>query len=124
MEMETIQLYEEGDKTEAEYLYDVKLIDAMFPDANFNISVDIKELERVISNKNHIIIKQDFDCYCYDNCGRDTKYFHIRGKNMTLKYIIRNLISQGLELDCNHNFLEGIQLCKNTENQFELWLGS
>ena len=43
---------------------------------------------------------------------------------MTYKYVIEQLIEQGLELDCNHIYLEGLYKTKDSDCQFEILTGS
>jgi len=43
---------------------------------------------------------------------------------MTVRYVIEELIKQGLKLDCNHHFLEGFNKTSGSGCQFELCVGS
>ena len=80
----------------------------------------------VITDKHHLIIKNTYNCYCYsyNNSKKNTDYFYIKGENMTCRYVIEQLIKQGLQLDCNHNFLEGFYKTADPVCQVELCVGS
>ncbi len=107
-------------------------LNKLFPDVDFTIALLLDELDEVISPLNRIIVKQTFDCCCYD--GDPTghvpvpKWYpvHCReGEKMTNRVVIRELARQGFSLDCNHRFLEGFErLVKGGECQFEPATGS
>lgn len=121
--------YDDGyDDYELEY----GIIHKMFPNAKFNVSILLQDMEKTISDLDKIIVKQTFDCYCYDGYEPElpAKWFPIhcsfdKGEKMTNKFVINELIKQGLVLDCNHCYLEGFYISsKNTTCQFEMFLGS
>ena len=112
------------EKTDEEYEREIEEIERMFPDAKFTISIDIEELDDLITDKQSIIIKQVYDCYCYQDYNKKTEYFYIKGEKLTQRYVIEQLIEKGLEIECNHTFLEGIYKTKGSECQFELFFGS
>ena len=114
----------EMEKTDEEYEREFEEYERMFPYAKFTISIDIEELDDLITDKQSIIIKQVYDCYCYENCNKKTEYFYIKGENLTQRYVIEQLIKKGLEIECNHIFLEGFEKTKGSECQFELIFGS
>jgi len=115
---------EEQEQTEEEMEYEIEQIDLMFPNAQFTVAISIKELDDIITDKNYIIIKQAYNCYCYSDCKRNTEYFYIQGKNITNKYVIERLIECGLDLDCNHMFVEGFCQTIGSDCQFEICVGS
>lgn len=94
-----------------------------FPGALFSIDIDDSELDNILSDSDQIMIKQTFDCDCF-HVKRVPRYFHIKGSGnpLTNRYVIKELIKQRLNLECNHFFLEGF--IKNTDCQFELMTGS
>lgn len=108
------------------------IIQQMFPNAKFNVSILLQDMEKTISDLDKIIVKQTFVCYCYDGYEPvlPAKWFPIhcsfeKGEKMTNKFVINELIKQGLVLDCNHHYLEGFFLSSNnTTCQFEMFLGS
>jgi len=107
------------------YEADVAKVDSMFPGAKFVVAIGLEELDEVVTNAKSIVIKNTYNCYCYDNFKKPTDYFVITGEKMTNKFIISKLIEGGLELDCNHCFLEGFnRYPKNSECQFEICTGS
>lgn len=113
----------DDEKTDEQYDQENQLIDEMFPNAQFTIAVDFKKLEHKITDKKFIIVKSVYDCYCYNFCNKPPDYFYIHGENMTYRYVLEQLIKQGLSLDCNHQFVETI--CQiGDSNVFEIWTGS
>ena len=94
----------------------------MFPDAKFNVAININDLDYIITDKKEIIIQQEFKCYCYKNLPTDNKIFTIRGDKLTKKYVIDDLIKQGLVINCDHRFLEGFHNIKG--NLYKMVLGS
>ena len=58
------------EKTEQEMEEEIELINNMFPDSNFSVAIDIDELDDLITNKQFIIFKNKYNCYCYDNCKK------------------------------------------------------
>ena len=75
-----------------EYLKEKEMLDEMFFNAYFDVSMDIKALDDLVSDKKEIIIQQEFKCYCYKNLPTDNKIFTIRGDKLTKKYVIEDLI--------------------------------
>lgn len=134
-------IHEKDDSCE-EFVMEQMEINRMFPNARFVIAIPLNEMEQVISHLDKIIIKQTYTCYCYDNFMNDIsetettdndtiingrpppKWFPIHcqeGQKMTNKYVIKELIRQGLTLSCNHCFLEGIEpSLRGGDCQFEL----
>ena len=113
-----------NEKTEEQYAYEREQIEQMFPNAEFVVAIDFEELIDVVTDLSNIVIKNTYGCYCYDNCERNTDYFYItttNGEKMTNKFIIQELIKQGLKLECNHVFVED---SKDSDCQFEIWFGS
>ena len=115
---------ESDEKTEEQYEYEFEQIAKMFPNAKFTIAIDIEELDEVVTEQPEIIIKQEYSCYCYDDCKKNTEYIHISGAKITNKFIIDKLIEYGLVLDCNHCFVEGFNKMQNSICQFEIITGS
>ena len=111
-------------KTDDEYNEEFEIINKMFPNAKFNISIDISNFHDILTSSKEIIIKHSFNCYCYDNNAKTTQFYIIKGDIITNKYIIDELIKQNFELNCNHIFLEGFIKSINSECQFEIILGS
>lgn len=124
MEIEMEKTDEEYEREFEKYEREFEEIERMFPDAKFTISIDIEELDDLITDKQSIIIKHVYDCYCYENCNKKTEYFCVRGEKLTQRYVIEQLIKKGLEIECNHIFLEGFHKTKGSECQFELIFGS
>lgn len=47
----------------------------MFPDAQFDISIDFEDLDDIVTDNNYIVIKHEYSCYCYDNCKKKLIFF-------------------------------------------------
>ena len=92
----------------------------MYPDAKFIIALEEEAELEILSDLKQIIIKQEFNCYCYEK-KKTPLFFLIQGKKLTNNYVIEELIKQDMKLECNHIFLEGF--IQNTECQFELITG-
>ena len=119
------------DDTEEQYQYEyeIKQIEEMFPNAKFSIAINIEDMDNIITEQTNIVVKHTYACYCYDNCNKNTDFFYITNRQddkmkMTNKFIITELIKQGLKLECNHVFLEGFIQSKDSVCQFELLVGS
>ena len=101
---------------------DYKKIVAMFPGARFNVAISSKETKDIVSDEKRITIKHTRSCYCYGDNPLPTQYFTIEGSELTNKYVIEQLIIQGLHMDCNHYFLEGFN--NIYDDVFEIMVGS
>jgi hypothetical protein len=111
-------------RTSSEYERECEIINNMFPNASFSICIDLRIIDEVVTDEEQIIVKSTYDCYCYDDYPRNTDYFYISGSKITNKYILEELIRQNLELDCNHQFVEGFQLNPNSKCEYILCTGS
>ena len=114
------------EKTKEDYERENQLLDDMFPDANFTIAIEYDEIDNVISTEPYIILKNTYNCYCYDNKPRNTDYYYIHGNGnpITWKTLFNDLIKQGFKLECNHCFVEGIYKTNGSECQYEFMIGS
>ena len=113
------------EKTQEEIDIEIRQMDEMFPDAKFSPSIDLENLDDIVSDKKEIIIKQDFTCYCYDNMNKSPKYFTIKcseNESLTNKYIMTELMKQKMKIECDHRFVEGFD--KHKDNIYEIWTGS
>ena len=113
------------EKSEEQLEREFRIIDEMFTNAQFTPSIDLEDLDNIVTDKKEITIQQTFTCYCYDDMDKPPKYFTIKcGENQSLtnKYIINELIKKGLTIDCNHRFLEGFYQLH--DNMYEMWTGS
>ena len=109
------------EKTEDEYEHEFELLEQMFPDAEFTVSIPIEEIDDVISTEPIIIMKLNYNCRCYSESPKVADWFNIRcntdGK-ITNKTILKELLMQNLKLECDHRYIEGFQ--KITDVQFEI----
>ena len=112
------------EKTDEEIEGEIEQIHNMFTNAQFEVAINIEEMDKLVTDKNYIIVKNTYNCYCYDDFKKNTDYFYIKGENMTYRYVIEQLIEQGLKLDCNHHYLEGFYKTAGSDCQFEISTGS
>ena len=107
------------------YEKEMLLLEQMFPDANFTISIGIDAMGILVTDDTQMIVKHIYNCGCYDDNERpNTKYYSITGAQLTYRYVIDSLITQGLTLDCDHHFMEGFIQCEDSDCQFEIMIGS
>ncbi len=85
--------------------YEMNQIEIMFPNAKFTISMPLEDLDKVITDQPHRMIKHTYNCYCYDECPRNAELYYISGESLTILFILQKLIAQELVLDCNHHSL-------------------
>ena len=115
---------ETQEKTEEQYEKECEQIGLMFAGAKFVVSIELQDLDEVVSELPAIIVKNTRTCYCYDGKDSSIDYFYISGNNITNAFIIHQLVEQGLNLACNHCFLEGFRKTENSDCQFEICTGS
>ena len=109
---------------EEKYIENFEKVYQMFPDAKFDIAIDFDDLDNIVTNEKHMVIKHVNDCRCYKKTNIKTRFFFIQGDKLTNKFIINELIKQGLTLDCDHRFLEGFHKLPDSDVQYELVIGS
>ena len=83
--------------------------------AQFVIEIDYANMDDLLTDKDHAIIKHE-GCYCdreysdniYDEPLKVDTYL-VRGQagELTYRFIIHELIRQGLKVTCGHKYLEG-----------------
>ena len=113
------------EEVDEELQREFRIIDDMFPGADFTPSIRLKDLDDIVTEEKEIIIKQDFTCYCYDNMNKFPKYFTVKCKeneSLTNKYIMTELMKQKMKIDCDHRFVEGFNHLN--DNIYEMWTGS
>jgi len=88
-----------------------------------SICIPCNRLDDIISEKEDIIIKNTYTCYCYSDISRPPDYFHIRSDTPhTNKTIIKELIKQKFNPECNHRYLE--QIYNTGDITYEIFMGS
>ena len=99
----------ESDFDEIEYQRECEIINAMFPNVNFYVSINLEEMDEIVSKEDVIIIKCTFHCYCYQDTPRVNDYILVRniGTGITIKDMINSLSENNFDPKCNHRFLEG-----------------
>jgi hypothetical protein len=110
-------------KSEDEYMKEFQIIDEMFPNIDFTISINLDMMNDVISDEKCIVIKNTFKCYCYSLVDKKNEFFiinaPINGK-ITYKHLFTELMNQNCALLCDHRFIEGIHKSPNSTCQYEL----
>ena len=103
--------------------------------AQFDITIDYDDMDSLVTDKDHAIIKHE-GCYCDRDIFSDTIYdeplkvdtYLVRGQagELTHRFIIHELIRQGLKVTCGHKYLEGINMINKqiSEHEYELLFGS
>jgi len=118
--------YDDEDAEYKNFEFKMKIIEELFPNAKFSVSIDFNDLHKVITTKKEVTLIQTFECYCYQHSPRPPKTFIIKSNKpmttMTNRYIINELIKQNFELDCNHRFLESLEV--NSKGIIEWYAGS
>ena len=100
----------------------------IFKTEYFVVGIHLNDIGHILTEEKNIIVKHIFKCECYENTNiyNTSKNYNIEGDNMTIKYIIEELINQNLKepinnIICNHTLLEGIDpITENNNNIFEL----
>ena len=109
------------EKTEDEYEQEFQLLEEMFPDAQFTVSVPIEEIDDVVSTEPIIIMKLNYNCHCYCESPKVSDWFTIccnSDGTITNKTILTELMKQNMKLECDHRYIEGFD--KITDVQFEI----
>lgn len=109
----------------------------MFSDADFDVCMELEELDIVLTDKTSIIIKHNNCSVCsmsapdnphllneLDYPHNHIDYYRIEGSKLTIKYIIKQLIKKGFNPACNHRFLESFELCSGSDADYEACCGS
>jgi hypothetical protein len=116
---------EDATANEDKYELENKIMEELFPNADFDVCLPINELSEIITNEPEVKLIQTFDCYCYSNSEMSDKTFIIKSdKPMTKRYVINELIKQNFRLECNHRFLELLDISNESNNTIEYFLGS
>jgi hypothetical protein len=101
------------EEDEAKFEAQREYMEYMFPDAKFDICLDIDELDNDLE-LHEVVFKHTYNCYCYDKNKRPTDYFVCRDtKPITKRKVIQELCRQGFNPNCNHIFLEHINRIGN-----------
>jgi len=115
--------YNDEEKDFRIYEFQQKIIDELFPNAKFSMCIDFNDLHKVITRKKEVTLFQTFNCWHYESYPRMDKTFIIKSnKPMTYRYIINELIKQDFSLDCEHRFLESLEV--NDDGILEYGTGS
>ena len=104
------------------YVAEQEQIEAMFPNAQFTISISLSDLDDQITDESTIVVKQSYGCYCYDANPRNTDWIVVKSTKITNRVVLNELIKQNLNLECNHRYVEGFH--QLTDCQFEIMTGS
>ena len=118
--------YDNEEKDTRIYKFKNKIIDELFPNIDFEMCIDFNKLNQVITTKKEIKLVQTFNCYCYQelagkqkaNPQPDKEFIIKSNKPMTTRYIINELIKLNFKLDCNHRFLESLEVEGDKLNYF------
>jgi len=107
---------------EAEHMRELDEIYKALPNAKFSIAIPYNEMDTIVSLKSEIFIAHSRSCYCHSK-QLDTEIFRINStKPITNRTILKQLISQNLDIKCKHHFCEGF--AKLNDNTFDMITGS
>ena len=110
------------DAEDAAFEEEQRQLDAQFPNCKFSIAISLEDLDDPLTAEKTIVVKQVYNCRCYDNAPRKTDWFVIKADPITSRVVLNELIKGGLDLECDHHFVEGFHAL--TDCQFEIILGS
>ncbi len=72
-----------------------------------NFSVNVNNLESIITDKNEIMIKCSFQCYCYYRFPRPTEWYLCKSiTSITGNDIVKCLIDNDFDPNCDHRDLD------------------
>jgi hypothetical protein len=115
----------------ANYVREHAILDSLFPDVGFDVAVSLDDLDDTVSELDHIIIKNVYNCYCYDLEPKMTDYIDVKkkGGNITTRDVLNELNRIKYCCDCNHCFFELVSPCidssgNKSSTQFEIFFGS
>jgi hypothetical protein len=115
----------------ANYVREHAILDSLFPDVGFDVAVSLDDLDDTVSELDHIIIKNVYNCYCYDQEPKMTDYIDVKkkGGNITTRDVLNELNRIKYCCDCNHCFFELVSPCidssgNKSSTQFEIFFGS
>jgi hypothetical protein len=113
------------------FLKEHAILESLFPDVGFDISVPLENLDDIVSPFDHIIIKNVFDCHCYDERPKNTDYIDIKkkGGNITIRDVLNELNRIKYCCECSHTFFESVTPSidssgNKSSTQFEIFFGS
>ena len=95
-----------------------ELCKIMFPNADFRISIPVKHLYEVLSRSEKIVIRHR---HWDEELDTIKTYYNVEGSNLTLKYVIKQLLLQGLSYP--HHFLEDFTKIDEGDNVFDIDFG-
>ena len=123
---DSIEIVINDEDMEAHYEEQRVELDRLFPDVKFTLSIDLEDLDIELSTLDKIIVKNTYNCYCYEDSPPPNDYIEVikpEGQtHITYRDVIQKMSDIGYNPECNHHFLEGIQ--QKTPIQFDLWFGS
>ena len=115
-------MMEMNTEEEAKYMWELDKIYKELPNARFSVAIPYNELDTIVSLKSEIFITHSRSCYCHRK-PLDTQIFRINSINpITNRTILKQLISQNLDIKCSHHFVEGFD--KLDDNIFDIITGS
>lgn len=112
------------EKTQEEYEEDMLYMEKHFGNEYFTCCIDIDELDEPLTDKKEIIIKNTYDCYCWDGINRPNDYFIVKNDKITNRFVINQLIKQNFNPNCNHCFLEDFHQSDENSTEFICVMGS
>ena len=79
------------EKTDEEIECEIEQMNNMFPTAQFEVAINIEEIDKLITDKQFIIVKNTYSCFCYDNCKKIQIIFIYEDKISRIVMLSNNL---------------------------------
>ena len=76
-------------------------------EALFDNCLNTEELDTVIG-EGKVTLLISYDCYCYDECPRESDCFDILGIQVKAWDVVQHLADKNWNPMCNHRFLESL----------------
>ena len=116
----------ENEDSDAEYEAEQKIIEEMFPNCPFDVSVNSDELNDDLG-QNQIEIVLNCICYCWDDVGSRKLSVSVKPRDNNVSVKVKDAIHAlasvyGPGWQCNHRFLEGFEMV--SDGVFEAFMGS
>lgn len=108
--------------TDEEAEYTLQLYEGYFPDSNFIVTIPLDNIDDLVTDHISLLIKIEYNCGCFDE-ERFPQYYYIQGKKgqqLTNKFVIQELLRQGYNTECIHDYLDGFRRVEDTQTIYNI----
>ena len=116
---------------EVSYIKTKRVFREMFgDDFNFILCINLYDMMfDVVSKNDYIVLKDEYNCYCYMDQNKEPDYFMILKNKITGTIrnvdIVEQLLKQGYDRECSHYYFEGCSSKhRKLNNEHEISWGS